>query len=161
MTPAQQLALENVAGRALTQGDIDQLDPLLDGNSRNDVAIAALLSVGRTAVAEYWLTDRGLVSDLVKASGSNDLSDAILTKLDALAASSRSTKAMMNRLENDVRGINFGDVELRAQFQVLEQLGVFEATEVAALLALAQKPQAIAIEAVSHALNVAEGRMTL
>lgn len=45
MTPAEQSALEALAGRSLTVGDVAALDPLLA--DRNDVAIAAVLSVGR------------------------------------------------------------------------------------------------------------------
>ena len=161
MTPAQQTALEGVAGRALTAQEVSDIDPLLDPDNRNDVAIAAILSVGRVTVGEYWLTDRGLVSDLVMAHGNTDLADSILTKLDTLAAQSRSTRAMMNRLENDARGINFGDPALRAQFQILGSAGIFTAEEVDALLALASKPSPLSFDAVSRALNVAEGRAQL
>lgn len=104
-----------------------------------DQAIADVLNTDRQVVGEYWLTDRGLVSDLVTATGTTDMADSILTKLDVLAASSRSTRAMMNRLENDARGVNFGDAALRAQFQYLGGQGVFTADEVAAVLALAMQ----------------------
>lgn len=102
-----------------------------------DQAIADILNAGRKVVGEYWLTDRGLVSDLVAATGNTDMADSILTKLDTLANSSRSTRAMMNRLQTDVRGVNFGDAALRAQFQYLGGMGVFTVDEVAAVLALA------------------------
>ena len=55
MTPAQKSALEALisppapqAPVALTAEQIEQIDPLLDPNNRNDVAIAAILSAGRT-----------------------------------------------------------------------------------------------------------------
>lgn len=107
-----------------------------------DQTIADILNAdpARKVVGEYWLTDRGLVSDLVTASQSTALSDSILTKLDALAASSRSTKALMNRLENDARGVNFGDPALRAQFAKWHQEGVFTEAERDAVLALALQP---------------------
>ena len=43
MTPAQQTALETVAGRALTPDEITSIDAYLP--DRNDVEIAAILSV--------------------------------------------------------------------------------------------------------------------
>jgi len=101
-----------------------------------DQAIADILNTGRRVVGEYWLTDRGLVSDLVAATGNTAMSDSILTKLDTLAASSRSTRALMNRLENDVRGVNFGDIALRAQFAQWAQADVFTQAELDAVLAL-------------------------
>jgi len=45
MTPAQQSALESVAGRALTALDIAAIDPLLV--NRQDVQIAAVLTAGQ------------------------------------------------------------------------------------------------------------------
>jgi hypothetical protein len=81
------------------------------------------------------------------------MSDSILTKLDGLAASSRSTKAMMNRLENDIRGVNFGDAALRAQFEHLGSVGVFTAQEVAALLALAYMPDPVTYNDIENILT--------
>ena len=103
-----------------------------------DQAIADILNADptRKVVVEYWLTDRGLVSDLVAAHGDTTLSDAILTKLDALAASSRSVKALVNRVETDPQGINFGDAALQTQFKKWAVDGVFTQAELAAVLAL-------------------------
>lgn len=157
MTPEQKAALETLTGRALTPDDETALEPWLAWDVRRDDLIAAHLSAGRTAVQEYWLTDRGLVADLVVATGSTAMSDAILAHLDVVATQSRSVKAMLNRLENDSRGLNFGDPSLRAQ---LPYLGFSEA-EVAALLALALQPAPLSVGQVSDALNIAEGRMTL
>ncbi|OOV05764.1 hypothetical protein [Rhodoferax fermentans] len=105
-----------------------------------DQAIADILNTGRTVVGECWLTDRGLVSDLVAATGNTAMPDAILTKLDTLAASSRSTRALMNRLENDAKGVNFGDVGLRAQFAQWTQADVFTQAELDAVLNLPMQP---------------------
>lgn len=46
MTPEQQTALEALAGRALTQPEVEQIEALLP--ARRDDLIAALLSTGRT-----------------------------------------------------------------------------------------------------------------
>lgn len=159
MTPAQQTALEGLVGRSLTAEEVTAIDAHLP--NRRDDLIAQVLSAGRTVVADYWLTDRGLVSDLVRATGNTDLSDAILTKLDAMATQSRSTKAMLNRLENDVRGVNFGDAALLVQWGHLEAVGALTSAEASALRALPVVPNPIAVGQVSDALNVAEGRLTL
>ena len=99
-------------------------------------SIADALNVGRTEVVEYWLTDRGLVADLVvKSGGDTALSDSILNKLDAAMAVSRSAKAQINRLYNDPKGLNFGDAALRGWF-VLNTPAVFTVDECAALLSL-------------------------
>ena len=45
MTPAQQSALAGLVGRPLTVGEVSAIDPHLE--TRNDVAIAAILSKGR------------------------------------------------------------------------------------------------------------------
>jgi hypothetical protein len=127
----------------ITLADIQaKVDPAIL-STHDTQAITDAFNLGRTAIKDYWLTDRGLVSDLVAATGSTVMSDSILTKLDGLAASSRSTRAMMNRLENDLRGVNFGDAALRAQFEYLGSAGVFTAQEVAALLALAYMPDPV------------------
>ena len=107
--------------------------------TRDTQAITDALNVGRTSVQEHWLTDRGLASDLINATGNMDLSDSILTKLDALATSSRTTQAMVNRLTTDAKGVNFGDAALLAQWLYLESVGVITAVERDALLALPVK----------------------
>lgn len=58
MLPAQQAALEAVAGRVLDAGDLAALDPLL--NVRDDIAIAAHLSVGRVRVGEHRVSELGV-----------------------------------------------------------------------------------------------------
>lgn len=50
MTPAQLAALEACAGRKLTDDELAQAEPLLDPENRNYVALAALVSTGRTRV---------------------------------------------------------------------------------------------------------------
>lgn len=89
--------------------------------------------------SEYWLTDRGLVSDLTVATGSPAMSDSILTKFDAAAEQSRSVKAVTSRLYNDDRGINFGDQAMVAWFVAMTPT-LFTEQERDALLALPQRP---------------------
>jgi hypothetical protein len=62
MTPAQQSALEALAGHALTAGEAAQIDLLLA--HRDDVAIAAVLSVGRKALFTRTIDARGVRSAL-------------------------------------------------------------------------------------------------
>ena len=97
--------------------------------------IANIVSLDRTELREYWLTDRGLVSDLFMLTGSLAMPDSVLTKLEALASQSRSIRAIFNRLENDPKGLNFGDMGLRAQIQYLTPV-VFTEEERDLLLAL-------------------------
>ena len=121
-------------------------------NNRDFASIAATVSIGRTAVKEYWLTDRGLVSDLMLLSGSLDMSDAILTKLEVLAEQSRSMKAIINRLTTDPKGINFGDTGMRAQISYLTP-AVFTETERDMLLSLAVQPDPVTVHEVQSAME--------
>ena len=78
------------------------------------------------------------------------MADSVLSKLDAAALSSRSAKALVNRLENDQKGVNFGDAALRAWIQ---SSGVFSPEEIAALLALAVKVAPVSAQDVAQALE--------
>lgn len=69
----------------------------------------------RDIVKDVWLTDRGMVSELVPVHGTT-LTDSIFTKFDTVAASSKTVERMVNRLYNDERGLNFGDAGLRGMF---------------------------------------------
>lgn len=60
MTEAQQTALEGLVRRSLTAGEIVAIDALLP--ARNDVAIAALLSVGREKIVTRMVGERGIKS---------------------------------------------------------------------------------------------------
>jgi predicted transcriptional regulator len=110
--------------------------------------IAAALNVGRTAVSDYWLTDRGLVADLVASTGSTEMSDSILTKLDQAATASRSVKAITNRLYNDPTGINFGESALRGWIASMTP-GLFTVPERDALLGLAVKPSSVSVDQIN------------
>lgn len=161
MTNEQRLALETVSGRALTAADVAVLDPLLDWDSRNDAAIAAHLSVGRTAIRPTLLTDIGLIGRLMPEHGTG-MVESILGKLKAMANSSELVEAARNKLRGQ-NGLDFGDASVRAQIVALGQLpaGGLTSSEVAALLAVAVVPDPLSINTVSDALNIAEGRLTL
>lgn len=146
MTPAQQAALEALAGRALTTAEQDL------AGARYDGALAASLSAGRTTVGSYWLTDRGLVTDLTTATGTTAMSDSVLAKLDAAAAASRSVQAVANRLYSDARGVDFGNEALRAWIAGATP-SLFTVAEREALLALAVQSAPISTDAVSAILN--------
>lgn len=113
---------------------------------------------GHREVQEYWLTDRGLVSDLVVATGSTAMSDAILAKLDVLAAQSRSIAAVINRLTNDVRGINWGDIPTRAQIEALTP-SVFTEAERDAILDLANRPAPVSADEIEVAIRNSAGEI--
>lgn len=146
MTPVQQTALEDMAGRPLTALEVGY------AQSRNDGVLAASLSAGRTAKSDYWITDVGLVADLVSATGSTAMSDSVLTKLDAAMQTSRSAKTLIERLYNDARGLNFGDTSLLAWFGEQTPL-VFTAAENAAIQALCMQPAPLPVERISAILN--------
>ena len=151
MTPAQQSALEAVAGRALTADEIAAIDPQLP--ARNDVAIAAVLSVGRVRV-EPKRVGIGTILATMRPNGG-----AFLDALEQLAATDSNVKWTLRLIEQS----NF-DIGLPA---TREELTAFAAghpalaANIAALLAVAEISDPIHYNAVSDALNVAEGRLVL
>lgn len=111
-----------------------------------------------TEVVEYWLTDRGLVADLVAAFGGNtQISDSILTKFDQVMTLSRSAKAMIGRLYTDSRGLNFGDAALRAWFQGSTPT-IFTEDECAAILNLAVRHKTTTPDEVEVAIKAPNGQ---
>ena len=151
MTPAQQTALENLVARALSAAEIAAIAPHLA--ARNDVAIAEILSTGRVRV-EPMRIGIGTILATMRPNGG-----AFLNALEALAASDASVKWTLKLIEQS----NF-DIGLAA---TREELTTFAAAHpalagnIAALLAVAEQPDPIHYNAVSDALNVAEGRLTL
>lgn len=156
MTPAQQSALEAVAGRALTAGDIAVLDPLLAYDNRDDVAIAAHLSAGRTrpvhvpiADLQAYLQSHGIWWVLKSAAA-----DAAHPGCQAATAVLEVATARYDNIDFELSFVGF----------VLSSLVTAElmsAADYAALLAMASTPDPIHTNTVSDALNVAEGRLTL
>lgn len=151
MTPQQQAALEGVAGRPLSAVEIAQIDPLLP--TRNDVAIAAVLGAGRVRVVSRMIN----VGSVLDVLGPND-GAAVLDALEAMKSAVPAVRwafVLLERNELDV-----GLASTRGQIDALTGV-VFSPTQAAAIKALAEQPDPIAVSAVSDALNIAEGRLTL
>ena len=155
MTPAQQSALESVAGRALTAVEVEAIDPLLP--DRKDVQIAAILTAGQHDVRQSLRVED--VFEILYAFG-----DYITIKTAQL--SGNSLAAMVFAVLQDAKSLGPGLVNLDApqtsslcdQLQaanLLSQSGR-DALESASMV----RPAPIHYNAVSDALNVAEGRLT-
>lgn len=148
MTPAQQSALEAVAGRALTGDEIAAIDPLLP--DRNDVEIAAILSVGRVTTT-YTEIGNGLILATIGLASGNTLLDYLTTD-----ATFRHVRPLLEQGRLDV-----SSSLVRGALDNFAAGGVITQAEADALKALAETPNPIHYNAVSDSLNVAEGRLTL
>lgn len=148
MTPAQRTALEAVAGRTLTQAEIAAIDPLLP--DRNDVGIAVILSVGRVTTS-YTEVGNGLILATIGLTSGNALLDYLATD-----ATSRHVRPLLEQGRLDV-----SSALVRGALDSFATGGVITQAEANALKALAETPNPIHYNAVSDALNVAEGRLML
>jgi len=162
MTPAQQTALEAVAGRALTPGEIVAIDALLP--VRNDVQIAAILSAGRVTLTPHEIGERGILDVLGPVAG-----DAFLSALESITGADQ-LPAPLQPFYGAIRrgvawlktnGLDIGSPTTRALLDSLANFGIVDGTAVTAIKARAEQPDPIHYNAISDALNVAEGRMTL
>jgi hypothetical protein len=156
MTPAQHSALEAVAGRPLTQADLDALDPLLGYDSRNDVAIADYLSIGRTRSVHVPIAE---LQAYMQAHG-------IWWVLKAAAADPQHPGCQAAAAVLEVATARYDNVDLTLSFvsYVFAALVTAELMSAAAhadLVAMSAVPDPIHTNAVSDALNIAEGRLTL
>lgn len=143
MTPAQQSALEAVAGRALAGDELAALGPLVD--VRNDAAIAAALSVGRTRIESTFVGVGRVMDCLGPVEGA-----AVLDALDALRATVSPVKwawLLLERGELDV-----GLASVRGQIDALVP-DVMTADQAQVLKDLAMRPDPIPLNVVSEALN--------
>lgn len=157
MTPAQQSALEElIGGRSLTGDELTQIEPLLNSNARNDVAIAAILSVGRTKQADVTI---GIGDILNTLRGVGSGGGVFLDTLQTLGVQDRDLFYVYKLLEGGKLHINLPNVQ-----EGLQQLSAAVpalAPQIAALSALGIEPDPVQHGAVSNALNKAEGRLTL
>ena len=156
MNSAQQVALEAVAGRALTAPEIVKIDAVL--TLRNDVEIAEVLSAGQpTCMVSLRVED---VFDVLFASG-----DYMTLKVAQLQGNASAIMAFA--VLDDAKRIGSGMVALAAGptqqlLANLKGLALLSDAGYNALVALATVPGAsINYNTVSDALNIAEGRMTL
>lgn len=153
MTPSQQTALESVVGRALTQTEIDQIDPLLDYNNRQDVQIAEILSAGRTRLKSTPIGIGTLLAVMAPNGG------AFLDSLEAMGANDSNIKWLVELIR--AGKFDIGLESSRAQMQAYAQAVPALADAVNALLQLGTEPDPIHYNKFSDALNIAEGRMVL
>ena len=153
MTPAQQAALESVAERPLTQMEIEQIDPMLDPNNRQDVQIAEILSAGRTRLKSTPI-GIGTVLAVMAPNGG-----AFLDALETMGATDANVKWLLKLIERGA--FDIGLEASRAQMQAYAQAVPALADGINALLQLGMEPDPIHYNKFSDALNVAEGRMVL
>ena len=151
MTTAQQAALEAVAGRALTGAEIAAIDPLLP--ARNDVAIANILSAGRVKTQP---TPIGIGTVLVVMAPSGG---EFLNALESMGATDANVKWALKMIEQQT--FDVGHPVTRAQLESFAVAAPTMAAAVGALLSVAEVADPIHYNAVSDALNIAEGRVTL
>lgn len=162
MTPDQQSALESVVGRPLSTEEIAALAPFLA--VRNDVQIAAILSVGRVRLVENMVTERGVLAALGPVEG-----DALLTALENLGAPETLPTAAQPYHGAICRGVSWlkaggldmGSPTVRGLLDLMSAHSIIAPGHAAALKQLGEHPDPIHYDAISDALNVAEGRLTL
>lgn len=150
MTPAQQSALESVAGQALTDEQIAAIDPYLA--DRNDVAIASLLPP-KVAIVSTPIGIGTILATLAPNGGT------FLDALEAAGQSDPNVKWALKLIEQS--NFDVGMSATRAQMVAFAQAAPAFADGIAALLATAERSEPIHYNAVSDALNIAEGRLTL
>ena len=151
MTPAQQAALDSVAGRPLTAQETVDIDALLP--MRNDVAIAAILSVGRVITRPTPIGIGTVLAVMAPAGGD------FLNALESMGAADSNVKWALKMIEQGT--FDVGHPVTRAQLVDFAGKAPAMSGAIAALLAVAEAPDPISFNTVSDALNIAEGRMTL
>ncbi len=151
MAPNQQSSLEGLVGRSLTADEVASIDlVLLD---RNDVAIAAILSTGRVKTQPTPI-GIGTVLAVMAPSGG-----AFLNAIESKGATDANVKWALKMIEQQT--FDVGHPVTRAQLEAFAADTPAMATAVDALMAVAEVADPIHYNAVSDALNVAEGRVTL
>ena len=151
MNSAQQLALEGLVGRSLLADEITSIDLALP--DRNDVAIATILSVGRVKTQPTPI-GIGTVLAVMAPSGGE-----FLNALESVGATDANVKWALKMIEQQT--FDVGHPVTRAQLEAFAVAVPTMATAVDALMAVAEVADPIHYNAVSDALNVAEGRVTL
>jgi hypothetical protein len=162
MTPAQQAALEALAGRALTEAEVEQITPLVaDGSTQ---AIADILSVGRTEVRSRIISARGIAElfpggpvpaevVMLKLEGARDamlgLPDTPENAVSRVIGS--LLRRQLKRLDDD--GLDMGSPALRGMLDQFVTLGILTAEETAALKGMAVFPVPITHTQVGAALT--------
>jgi hypothetical protein len=143
MTPAQQSALEALAGRVLTPEQIAQVDSLLP--ERNDVAIAAIVSIGRKRL-QHMLVGPGTVVVAMDPHGG-----ACLDAINALGETNRDVYWGMDPIRNG--DFDLGLLSAQAWLDKLAQLLPDYAEPLQVLKSLGYADDPIHYDEVSDALN--------
>lgn len=151
MTPAQKTAIEGLVGRPLAAPETIAIDAMLP--IRNDVSIAAILSVGRTRTQPTPI-GIGTVLAVMAPSGGD-----FLNALESMGAADANVKWALKMIEQGT--FDVGHPVTRAQLQAFAGAVPAMSAAIAALMSVAESPDPIQVGAVSDALNIAEGRMTL
>lgn len=173
MSPAQRFALETLVDRALTEGEVAQIDQHLPG--RRDDLIAGILSAGRTRLEPMRVTERSvrdLPSVLPRSRFAllNTLRTAetaapawFAATLAAIGVPPEDHAALADDLASAWRwlttegGIDISSSAARSMLDIIAS-GVPEAAAAcAAVKALPLRPAPISTGAVSDALNAAGG----
>ena len=151
MTPAQQSALESVAGRPLAPDEIAAIAAHLP--DRNDVAIAGILSAGRVKTVSTPIGIGTVLAVMAPAGGD------FLNALETMGAADSNVKWALRMIEQGT--FDVGHPVTRAQLAQFAIAVPTMADAITALLAVAEQADTISFNTISDALNVAEGRMTL
>lgn len=131
MTPAQQSALEVLAGRSLSADDIAALGPMVD--ARRDDLIEAHLSAGRVKYVETRKVEIGVIGAYAAGPVA---ADALLAKLEAYADAGQPLSRLVTRSLRALKvepGLNLGDPATRAMLAELAAGGVITAAEADAI----------------------------
>jgi hypothetical protein len=152
MTPEQQTALEGVVGRQLVAADIAAIEAHLE--VRNDVAIAAALSLGRVKHGPTQIGPGTVIAVLGDPRGG--------LFLDAVEELGKTDRTVYWGMDPVRRGaLDLQVPAARAALVVLKPKLPDFADDIDKILAVGVVPDPIPFGAVSDALNKAEGRMTL
>lgn len=151
MTPAQQAALEQLVGRSLVADEISAIDLLLP--DRCDIQIAEILSLGRVKPISMPIGIGTILAVLAPSGGE------FLNALEAMGATDANVKWALKLIEQS--NFDIGMAATRSQMVALKKAAPALAEGLDALLAVAERPGPIHYNAVSDALNIAEGRLTL
>jgi hypothetical protein len=158
MSPEHSQALAELVGRPLTAEEVSAIDPYVSNpDDRNDVEIARVLSAGRTKPQPMEIGTGTILLTLGDSGG------AFLDALVVIGETNRNVFWTMDlirqgRLRIDLPGV-------RAQMQALAEATAQSVPAVAeglgVLLTLGLAPDPLPVDAVSRALNIAEGRMVM
>lgn len=157
MTPEQKLALEQVAGRTLTDPEITAIDLLLP--ARQDAQIAEILSTNRFKLVETYVDEGKIISTIAAIDGDVVGLTAGNALLDELTTNPiyRHVKAKLFRVGLDVSQ----PTTRNALDNFVTYVTGIKQEYADAIKNLARRDDPINFNRVSDALNVAEGRTTL